>query len=109
MADFLEILWKEAGPEGILTRQAAMDKYNEAGVPITWARLVSTNILFEKKVWMEPLPPGDKANIVLPLKSSEENLKELEISIVKILIDKINLMKEKFTLPVRLGEIQKEI
>ena len=67
-----------------------MDKYNEAGVPITWARLVSMNTLFEKKVWMEPLPPGEKANIVLPLKSSEENLKELEQSIVNIIIEKIS-------------------
>ena len=90
MADFLEILWREAGPEGILTRQTVMDKYNEAGVPITWARLVSMNTLFEKKVWMEPLPPGDKANIVLPLKSPEENLKRLEVSIVNIIIEKIS-------------------
>jgi hypothetical protein len=48
------------------------------------------NTLFEKKAWMDPLPPGEKANIVLPLKSSEENLKELEQSIVNIIIEKIS-------------------
>lgn len=82
-----------------------MDKYNEVGVPITWARLVSMNILFEKKVWMEPLPASEKVSIVLPLKSPEENLKELEVSIVKIIVEKISQMKEKFTIPVRLGEM----
>lgn len=55
-----------------------MDKFNEAGVPITWARLVSMNTLFEKKVWMEPLQPSEKVSIVLPLNSAEENLLELE-------------------------------
>ena len=52
MADFLQILWAEAG-DNILTRQNVMDKYNEAGVPITWARLLSMNILLEKKVQMQ--------------------------------------------------------
>jgi hypothetical protein len=77
MADFLEMLFQEAG-ETVLTRQAVMDKFNEAGVPITWARLLSMNTLFEKKSWIPPLPQGEKVPVVLPLKSIEENLLDLE-------------------------------
>jgi hypothetical protein len=82
-----------------------MDKYNEAGVPITWARLVSMNMMFEKKAWIPPLPQGEKVPVVLPLKSVEENLIDLEQQIKSILIKKINQTLEKFTLPIRLADI----
>jgi hypothetical protein len=45
----------------------------------------------------------------MPLKSAEENLIDLEASIVRILQEKIEKETVKFTLPVRLAEMQKEI
>ncbi len=35
MADFLKMLFKEC-PQGYLTKTTVMQKFNEAGVPITW-------------------------------------------------------------------------
>jgi hypothetical protein len=74
MATFLEMLFKEAGDECILTRSSVINKFNEAGVPLTWARLASMNTLFEKKCCVPPLALNEKATIVVPLKSAEENL-----------------------------------
>lgn len=45
----------------------------------------------------------------MPLKSPEENLEDLEKSIIRILQEKIERDQAKFTLPVRLAEMQKEI
>jgi hypothetical protein len=66
-----------------------MNKYNEAGVPITWARLVSENVMFEKKTYFPPWSTNQKVTIVLPLKTPEENLTELEQSIVNIISEKV--------------------
>lgn len=108
MMEFMQMLFKEAD-DTILMKQSILNKFNEANVPITWARLVSTNCIFEKKTVFPPWSLTTKIAIVLPLKSPEENLSVLEQSIIEILIDKINQTKEKFTLPVRLAEMQKEI
>jgi hypothetical protein len=57
MANFLKMLFEEAG-EIILTRSSVMGKFNEAGVPITWARLASMNTMFEKKTTFAPWAPS---------------------------------------------------
>ena len=57
---------------------------------MTWARIISENIYFEKK---HPFPPwtiNQKVTLILPLKSLEENLTDLEKLILDIIIDKID-------------------
>ena len=108
MSDFLDMLFKEAD-ENILMRTTVMAKYNEAGVPITWARLASKNTMFEKKTNFPPWSLAEKVTIVLPLLSQEDNLSNLEFSIVNILTEKIDQQRDKFVLPVRVVDIQKEI
>jgi hypothetical protein len=49
MANFLEKLFGEAC-ETILYKSTVLNKFNEAGVPLTWARLVSMKNQFEKKL-----------------------------------------------------------
>lgn len=77
MADFLLLLFKEYD-KIVLTKSEVINKYNEAGVPITWARIAPLNIMFEKKTNMPPWSLSQKITVVLPLKSAEENLKDLE-------------------------------
>ena len=104
MANFLKMLFEEAG-EIILTRSSVMGKFNEAGVPITWARLASMNTMFEKKTVFPPWAPSQKVTLVLPLASPDANLQELETSILEILKEKIDTQKDKFSLPVRVAEV----
>jgi hypothetical protein len=51
-----------------------INKYNQAGVPITWARISPFNFYFEKKQAFPPWAPNTKVTLVLPLKTLEENL-----------------------------------
>jgi hypothetical protein len=102
MATFMKQLFEEAG-DRVLLRSYVLDKYNEAGVPITWARIAPFNYFFEKKNLYPPF--AEKMTLVLPLKNPEANLRDLEKSIIAILLDKIELSKEKFTLPVRLADV----
>lgn len=89
MAKFLLKLFEEAGEDTVLQRSTVNNKYNEAGVPLTWARLVGENVMFEKKTNFPPWAVSQKITVVLPLKSTEENLKELEQSIVNIIKEKV--------------------
>ena len=89
MANFLRMLFKEAG-EILLPKSTVLAKFNEAGVPITWCRILPSNVMFEKKTVFPPYTPANKVTIVLPLASPEENLANLESSLIKILSEKID-------------------
>lgn len=58
-----------------------MKKYNEAGVPITWSRLCMTRIFFEKKVNYPPWSLKTKVTILVPMKSKDNLISEIENSI----------------------------
>ena len=45
----------------------------------------------------------------MPMKSLEDNLRDLENQVVRILQEKVDKEQAKFNLPVRLAEMQKEI
>ena len=72
---------------------------------MTWARISPENIYFEKKQAYPPWSLNTKVTLILPLKSLEENLKDLETLIFDILSDRIEQAKEKVTLPIRMQEI----
>ena len=74
-------------------------------MPLTWTRLVSMNVMFEKKTVFPPFEQSQKIVVVLPLKSAEENLRELEGSLIRILTEKMDRLQDKFTLPARVGEL----
>ena len=77
MASFLKVLFNES-ENGYVLKTTALAKYNEANVPITWSRLVSTNVFFEKKSNYPPWALTQKVTILLPLKDSETNVKTFE-------------------------------
>jgi hypothetical protein len=56
MADFMKVLFKESG-KTVLFHHTVQNKYNEAGVPITWARIQPFNYFFEKKTAFPPWDP----------------------------------------------------
>ena len=89
MVNFLKKLFEEAG-ERVLLKSEVLEKYNESGVPITWPRIATFNVFFEKKTILPPYAPTDKKTVLLPLKSPKENLEELEQSILGILTEKID-------------------
>lgn len=66
MARFLNMLFEEAGDE-ILDKDTVINKFNEAGVPITWSRLTMMKVHFEKKI---EVPKKGNAN------DNEEESKE---------------------------------
>jgi len=108
MARFLSMLLEEAGEQWLL-RDWVLNRYKESGVPITWPRIAPFNIYFEKKAVVPPFSEKEKKVLILPLKSPEANIIDLEDSIVEILLEKVQQLGTKFTLPVRLAEMQKEI
>lgn len=65
--------------------------------------------MFVKNQVLPPWNLNTKITLVLPLKSAEENLQNLESSIVSILTEFIENKRDKFILPVRLADMQKEI
>ena len=90
MARFLLKLFEEAGPDRVLQKTTVINKYNQAGVPITWNRIAPENIYFEKKQPYPPWAPTTKVTLILPMKPLEENLKDLESLILTILFEKIS-------------------
>jgi len=47
-------------------------KYNESGVPITWPRIASFKIYYEKKNNFPPWALSKKINLFLPLNEPED-------------------------------------
>ena len=89
MANFLAQLFKEAGDQ-VLQKTTVINKFNEAGVPLTWARLVSMNVMFERKAVFPPWSHrADKITVIVPLEDAETNLRNLESELVSILSDYI--------------------
>ena len=107
MAKFLLLLFEEQGTP-YLIKENVLRKYNEAGVPITWQRLQITRVMFEKKVNLPPWSSKVKVTIIVPMGNSDHMLKNIEEQVSNILITKVDKEHEKFPLPVRLAEIQKE-
>ena len=70
MARFLLLLFEEMG-DTVLYKHTVLNKYNESGVPLTWARLVLTKVQYEKKTAFPPWNPERKVTVVLPLKTPE--------------------------------------
>ena len=102
MTRFLQLVLDES-PIGYLPKSSVMKKFNEAGVPITWARL--DKVYFDKKNFFPPWAASKKISLVLPLRDEQTNLKRAEESIINIIKGKIDLQKENFKLPIRLAEI----
>lgn len=88
MARFLSMLLEEAG-DMWLTRDWVLNRYKESGVPITWPRIATFNIYFEKKAVVPPFSEKEKKVLILPLKSPDANITDLEDAIVEILLDKV--------------------
>ncbi|CDW90021.1 3-5 exonuclease family protein [Stylonychia lemnae] len=107
MASFLTKLFKESDKEYML-RSTVIRKYNESGVPITWARIASFKLYFEKKSNFPPWAPSKKVVLLLPLHDKETCLKRVEALISSIIQAKIDKELNKFKLPIRLADIQKE-
>jgi len=74
MGQFLDILFKEEAPNGYLLKSTLMQKFNEGGVPITWARLIGVRNLFEKKTNFPPWSLNNKVTVVVPLQDLESNI-----------------------------------
>lgn len=107
MANFLKKLFSESG-NGYVLKTTALAKYNEAGVPITWSRLVSTNVMFEKKSNYPPWSQSQKVTVLIPLSDTESNVRALENAVTQIIIERIEKEGDKFSLPIRLADIQKD-
>ena len=88
MVNFLKLLFKEFKSE-ILPKETVLRKYNEAGVPMVWARLVSCNVIFEKKSLLPPWSLTQRIPLVSLIKTPEENVRDLENSVVEIIKDMI--------------------
>ncbi len=77
MTKFLQLLFKESLTIYI-PKSNVLKKFNEAGVPVTWTRLVLSRIFFEKKAAYPPWAPSKKICLVLPMKDPEENIQIVE-------------------------------
>lgn len=88
-----------------MSKPTVINKFNEAGVPLTWSRLCLAKNLFEKKAVIPPWHPSNKTTLVLPLKSPEENLETTERLISRIIILKIEKAPADFKLPIKITEI----
>lgn len=94
MSDFMKILFKESGST-VLFKQTITNKFNEAGVPLTWQRIQPYGYFFEKKTAFPPWDLKNKVTVVMPMKSAGENLEDLEVSIIRILKEKVEREGER--------------
>eukprot|EP00347_Sterkiella_histriomuscorum_P014499 403360645 len=108
MAKFLENILTEEREKGYMLKSTVLRRFNEYWVPITWARIASFQVYYEKKTCYPPWSPSKKITIMLPLLDKDNQVKIVESSITQIIQDKIDKDLEKFKLPIRLADIQKE-
>lgn len=108
MARFLDILFKENAETGYLLKSTVTRKFNESGVPVTWPRMASVKTFFEKKTMFPPWAPTKKVTVVLPLHDADHNIRRVEECVINMIIKKIDKELDKFLLPIRIADVQKE-
>lgn len=89
MAGFLKKLLDEE-PRGYLLKSTIIREHNATYVPITWTRIAQFNYYFEVKGNYPPWAPSKKVTFIVPLKSPDENIKEVESIISSIIKEKID-------------------
>lgn len=107
MVKFLDMLFKSSR-NGYVLRSTVLNKFNEAGVPITWQRMASLKTYFEKKNHYPPFSLQNKVTVIVPLKDPEANVARVEECITEMIIKRVDTELSKFKLPIRINDIQKD-
>ena len=111
LGDFMKMLFREAGSDCVLYKSWVFKKFREAGIPLTWNKLLASNLIFEKQSQFPPWAPKRIFTFVFPIKSAQENLDILEDKIILILKERNSVENEaekvSFRLPIDLNLITK--
>ncbi|CDW77758.1 3-5 exonuclease family protein [Stylonychia lemnae] len=106
-AEFMRLLFQEVGQNCILYKSIVIKKFIEAGVPLTWNKLCSAQVVYEKKTCFPPWNLKRSFILVLPINDVDQNNQVVQKCATQIITQMIDDQKENFKLPIQVTEISK--